>query len=194
MDEQIIGQNIRALRTAAGVSLSQAAREADLSKGALSKIETGQISPPISTLVRIAKALGVPLVEFFAEEDTPPAYVLTRKGKGNIIPRDGSQFGYSYAALAIDKRDKLVEPFLLTIGPDDPVGTFQHSGQEFIHMLSGKIEFTVGDESFVLQSGDSLYFDSDTIHKTKLVGKRPAQFLCLFIQPTPAKRRKDKPT
>ncbi|OHB53718.1 MAG: hypothetical protein A2Y07_03390 [Planctomycetes bacterium GWF2_50_10] len=181
MNEHAIGENIRALREAAGLTLTEAARKSALTKSALSKIETGQSSPPIATLLRIAGALGVSIVQFFDEEKRDPAFVLTRKGKGNILTRDGSQFGYSYEALCLAKRNTIAEPFLLEIKPGDPEGKFHHEGQEFIFMLSGKMGVKIGSEEMVLNPGDSLYFDSHNEHSTKVVGTKSARFLCLFV-------------
>ena len=182
MNEQNIGKNIRKFRTQDNFTLTSIAKKADLTKSTLSKIETGQTSPPISTLIRIARAMNVPIADFFAEEDKEPAYVLTRKGQGQIVIQKGSRFGYSYEALAMEKQHKYVEPFLLTINPDDPPGQFHHRGQEFIYMLSGVMDFTLNDEVFRLKAGDSFFFDSNHPHKTKIVGKKPAKFLCIFIQ------------
>jgi len=182
MDEQTIGANIRRLRENAGLTLTALARQSDLTKSTLSKIETGQTSPPIGTLSRIAAALSLPLAEFFVEPQTDPPYVLTRKGKGKIISRDGSKFGYSYEALALDMRNKHVEPFVLTIRPGDPVGKFKHGGQEFIYMLSGRLAFTVGEDDLKLGPGDSIYFDPTLPHTTRVIGKTPVKFVCVFIQ------------
>ena len=184
MNEQDMAQRIRKLRQRAGLTLTAAASKAELTKGALSKIETAQISPPISTLMRIAKALSVSITDFFVDAVPEPAYVLTRKNHGTLVSRNGSQFGYSYEALALKKPGKIVEPFVLTINPTDPPGEFHHQGQEFIFMLSGRMEFTIADECFILRTGDSLYFDSQHIHKTQVLGDRPARFICLFIQDT----------
>ncbi|MFA9480280.1 helix-turn-helix domain-containing protein [Phycisphaerales bacterium AB-hyl4] len=182
MDERIIGSNIRTLREHAGLTLTALAAEADLSKSTLSKIETGQVSAPISTLLRIAEALHLPLAEFFSEPGVDPPYVLTRKGAGPIITRDGSRFGYAYEALAPEMPRKRAEPFLLTIQPGDPVGEFRHGGQEFIYMLAGRLAFTVGNDELVLRPGDALYFNPRQVHTTRVVSKTPARFLCLFIQ------------
>jgi quercetin dioxygenase-like cupin family protein len=135
--------------------------------------------------MRIASALDVALGELFVEPDARPAYVLTRAGEGRILTRDGSRYGYAYEALALDMPNKGIEPFLLTIQPDDPVGRFQHGGQEFIYVLAGKIEFTVGDARLTLGPGDSLYFDPTHVHTTRVLGKKPARFLCTFVQDPP---------
>ena len=114
VSEQLIGANIRAIRQASKASLDDVAKRAGITKSTLSKIENAKISTPISTLVAIAKALGVRLAAFFKEEEVS-GYVLTRNGKGKAIVRDGTRFGYTYEALAIDFQNKPVEPFFLTI-------------------------------------------------------------------------------
>jgi len=157
------------------------ARRAGITKSTLSKIENGQVSSPIATLIVIAKALNARVSEFLQEE-AAPRFVLTRKGQGSAIARNGSKFGYSYEALAADFPGKSVEPFLLTVSPGDKEGHFRHPGHEFIHLLSGRIAFTVGEERMELGPGDSLYFDATLPHILKLAGDKPARFLCLFIQ------------
>lgn len=182
MNEETLGATIRRRREQAGLTLTVLACRAKLTKGALSKIETGKGSAAIATIFRIAEALGSSLAELFAESESSVPYVLTRCNEGRIITRDGSRFGYSYEALALDMKRKTMEPFLLTIRPGDPPGAFEHGGQEFIYMLSGQMEMTIGPQKLRLRRGDSLYFDSSLTHGTRLVGKRPARFLCCFIQ------------
>jgi len=188
MNEQTIGANIRCRREEAGLSLTELAYQANLSKGALSKIETGKGSPAIATVLRIAGVLKCTLSELFAEAEASPPYVFTRCGEGHIITRDGTRFGYSYEALALAMNHKAAEPFLLTVRPGDPQGAFHHGGQEFIYMLSGQMEMSIGEQRLRMRRGDALYFDSSRPHRTRIIGKRPARFLCLFIQgPKPAK-------
>jgi len=182
VNEQEIGKNIRALRLASEATLDEVASRAGLTKGALSKIETGQTSSPISTLLAVSSALGVHLSEFFRERERSVDYVLTRKGKGRHVVCDGTQLGYSYEALAVDFPGKPVEPFLLTISPGDAEGKFQHKGHEFIHLLAGRIAFSLAGAEFVMGVGDSLYFDSSIPHSLKLMGKTQARFLCCFIE------------
>lgn len=182
MDEQSIGKTIRSLRQDLKITLTDAARKAGIAKGTLSKIENGQVSAPISTLLCISQALGVPISQFFREQEEDPPYVLVRSGAGIPITRDGTRFGYSYEALAPGMSGKTAEPFLLTIRPEDPPGTFCHGGQEFIFMVEGSMEFTIDQEKIMLHAGDSLYFDPSRTHKTRAAGPVPARFICLFIQ------------
>jgi len=182
INEDVIGANIRALREKARLSLTLVAKRAGLSKSTVSKIETGRISPPISTLMRIAEALDTSLAEFFVEPDVDPPFVLTRKGEAPIITRNGSHLGYSYEALVSEVRHKKVIPFLLTIKPGDPTKAFQHGGHEFLYMLSGRIEVVIGEYKVKLGPGDALYYDGAFKHAMRLLGKRPARFLDIHIQ------------
>lgn len=182
MNEQVIANRIRKIRQESGLTLTAAAEKADLTKSALSKIETAGISPPISTLIRIAKALEVPLVEFFVDEEDEPVCVFTPASSGQITDHKGSRFGYRYEALAMSKRNKYVEPFILTIEPGDPPGDFFHKGQEFLYMLDGVMDFTVGESTYRMKAGDSIYFDSAVKHKTQLVGNKAVKFIAVFIQ------------
>ena len=182
MNEQTIGANIRCRREEAGLSLTELACQASLTKGALSKIERGKGSPAIATVLRIAGVLKCTLSELFAEAEASLPYVFTRCGEGQIITRDGTRFGYSYEALALAMNHKAAEPFLLTIRPGDPQGDFHHGGQEFIYMLSGRMEMSIGEQRLRMRRGDALYFDSSRPHSTRIIGKRPARFVCLFIQ------------
>jgi quercetin dioxygenase-like cupin family protein len=76
---------------------------------------------------------------------------------------------------------KLAEPFVLTIQPDDPPGEFRHGGDEFLYMIQGRMDVTIGDEAYRVSPGDSIYFDPQLSHSFKVLGKKPAKFLCLFI-------------
>ena len=59
---------------------------------------------------------------------------------------------------------------------------FTHDGEEFVYLLSGKLECRLGDDTFVLRPGDSLYFDPSRKHSSRVFGKKPARYLCIFIQ------------
>jgi transcriptional regulator with XRE-family HTH domain len=185
MEEQQIAENIRDIRNRIGVTLDKLASEVGITKSTLSKIERGKASTPINTLIKIAKALGVDISEFFIQRRERPAYVHTRKGLGQIVTREGSRFGYTYEALASEMVDKLAEPFLCTVDKDDKIGDFQHAGEEFVYILSGKIIYTVGRDSITLKAGDSLYFNSAIVHSIKAVSKTPVKLLFVMITPSP---------
>jgi len=180
VDEKQVGRNIRMLRESRGLSLTATALRAGMSKSNLSKIETAQVSSSIATLLTIAKALDVHMGRFFVESEVMPTHVLMRNGKAPLISRGGSVYGYSYEALALEMPEKLAEPFILTIRPSDKRGVFRHEGQEFNYILSGRVRITVGEESFVLEVGDSLYFDPRLPHSFEALDRKLVRLLLVF--------------
>lgn len=81
----------------------------------------------------------------------------------------------------------------MIIAPDltkisEPVS---HSGEEFIYCLSGKLEYFVGDESFILEKGDRLLFKATQSHKWRNSGSEPAEIILILEtdqdQPLPHK-------
>ncbi len=156
------------------------AKSAEITKSTLSKIENGQISSTVSTLTRIAKAMGRPLSDFFAEPPTKTAYVFTPAGEGEIVTRGGTEIGHVYEGLALSMTGKATQPYLMTIHPGDPPGRFKHGGEEFFYVLSGRMVASVGDKFFEMGPGDSLYFYSENVHSAKAVGDIPVRFLCIY--------------
>ena len=183
MDERIISQRIKDLRTQRNLTLSDLAKSTGFSKGLLSKIENNQVSPPIATLSTISKALGVRIGYFFKEDESGKrTAVFTKEYKGIPVVQDGTKFGYTYEALAMDKVDKLMEPFLLTVKHGDEANYFQHKGDEFIYMVKGKMRFEIGSENYILEEGDSLYFDSSIPHKPIVLNEGEAKFIAIFCR------------
>src|SRR5580700_1145555 len=114
--EQFIGQRIRNLRLQRNATLDQLAERVRLTKGQLSKIENGLVSSPVSTLTRIASALGVGPGYFFQVEGTKRRAVLIRKNERKIIVGRGSKMGHYYQSLAFGLPfEKDFEPYLMNI-------------------------------------------------------------------------------
>lgn len=161
-----IGEIIKKIRKNKGLTLDSLANRTGLSKGYLSKLERGLKSPPISTLSKISMALGVEMSVFFSPQTIQPKLTIVRPEERSKITRDGSSFGYYYESLARDFYHKSIEPFVMTLTPDpNELNTFSHEGEEMIFVLEGRISFTYGQEVFVCEKGDCLYFDASTEHR-----------------------------
>jgi quercetin dioxygenase-like cupin family protein len=76
-----------------------------------------------------------------------------------------------------------MEPFYIKVPPKDvaSLNYSHHEGQEFIYMLKGKLEIHLGDKVFVMEPGDSFYFDSTTPHALRGLGESDAEFLDVII-------------
>jgi transcriptional regulator with XRE-family HTH domain len=184
--EETVGSAIREQRQRHSLTLAQVAEQAGISRGMLSKIENGQTTAGMDTLARIARALGVSMSMLFSKYDaTTTAAQHIKKGAGMEVVRRGTKSGHTYHLLAYDQGPvKLFEPFLITIEDDtERYPTFEHPGTEFLYMLEGKIEYRVGQETYLLEPGDSLSFQGEVPHGPERQVKCPIKFLSMIVYP-----------
>jgi transcriptional regulator with XRE-family HTH domain len=174
-----IGDHLKALRAARGMTLDALAGKTGLTKSYLSKIQNSRKVPPIATLSRIAQALGTSIGGFFANLLQPgEGASVVRRNERLPVVRGGSAFGYDYVSLAHDRLLKRMEPFIFTFPSKiDRHVFFDHGGEEFVFILSGKVVFQVGDRQHELEKGDSLYFDAAIPHRGWSVGRDDATAL-----------------
>lgn len=179
-----IGRRIRTFRLERDVTLDQLAENARLTKGQLSKIENGKVSCPVSTLTRVASALGVHVGTLFDSEDTHARAVLVKKGERKPIAGRGSKIGHSYESLAFGLPfDKAFEPYLMTIDEkkiDPAKNVFKHPGNEFLFLLEGRMVYRHAGRDFALEPGDSLFFDATQEHGPISVSGTPVRFLSVI--------------
>lgn len=169
-----IGSQIRSLRNQRNLTLQELSDLTGLSKPNLSQIENNIVTPPISTLLKISSALGVPIGTFFQKSSQETNMVVVRKedrygiAKGPHI----SHIGYQYEPLAYPKADKNMEPFIVHMEQREAEDVVfnNHKGEEFLFVLEGELEFRCGDDLVVLNEGDSLYFDSSIPHGYRGIG------------------------
>jgi transcriptional regulator with XRE-family HTH domain len=187
---EVLGSRVRQTRTARGITLEQLATLTDFTTSYLSKIENRRKVPPIATLARIARALEVDIAYFFegdrATKDESVSVV--RANERQPVIRGGTSFGYDYEGLAHTKRNKHMEPFIFTFPSSISKDvSFEHEGEEFVFVLSGRVKFEAGRQSWVLQPGDSLYIDSSIPHRGHSIGGE-AKALVIIFQPDSKKR------
>jgi transcriptional regulator with XRE-family HTH domain len=177
-----LGKKIRDLRKKSGLVLQNLSDRTGLSKPLLSQIEQELVSPPIATLLKISKALQVSISFFFQDGDPEEKVVLVRSDESKVI--DSRYFGreesgYYYEALAFKKSKKNMEPFLVEFKRKkiEKLSYFSHEGEEFLYVLQGTLEFRTEDRHYVLDPGDSLYFESSIPHAYRAIGKSHAKAL-----------------
>lgn len=181
--ESLVGAQIRAFRQALGMTIADLAGAAGLSPGMLSKVETGQTSPSLATLAALAGALNMPVASLFTRFDEKSDATFVKAGQGLTIERRGSSKGHRYQLLGHRIRAKVnVEPFLITLDAgSDAYPIFQHEGIEFLYMLEGEVVYAHGDGTFVLQPGDSLFFDARIAHGPLELRRLPAVYLSVIV-------------
>jgi transcriptional regulator with XRE-family HTH domain len=180
--EQALGVQVRAMRRRLGITVSELAASAGLSGGMLSKIENGQISPSLSSLQALAKALNVPITTFFSTFEERRDCSFVPAGNGVIIERRGSRVGHEYSLLGHALGGQVaIEPYLITLHEGAaPYPAFQHAGREFIYMLSGEVMYRHGDQSYHLRPGDALLFDSAAPHGPEKLLVQPMKYLSVI--------------
>lgn len=183
-----LGTTIRQLRRDHNLTIAEVSKRAGISRGMLSKIENSLAATSLETLEQLANALGVTLSKLFQNYNIPRgAAQLVKKDKGMEVVRRGTRVGHTYQLLAYDQGPhKTFEPFLITLedsGEEFPA--FEHPGTEFLYMLEGVLEYRVGEETFVLNSGDSLTFQGEVPHRPEASIKTPIKFLAIIHYDAP---------
>ena len=179
-----VGNSVRRLRTAHGLTLGEVSGRAGISRAMLSRLETGDVMPSLETLAALTTALGVSLSQLlqgFAGDANPAQ--LVRRGEGLEVVRRGTKRGHTYHLLASDRGPrKVFEPFLVTLNDKSEVFPgFEHPGVEFIYVLDGSLTYRYGDERYPLKPGDALTFAGHVPHGPETLVRLPIRLLSVII-------------
>lgn len=188
---KIIGEKIKNLREIKNLSLEEVAERSGLSITQITRIEENEELPSLAPLIKIARVLGVRLGTFL-DDQQELGPVICRKE--SIDEKDGISFSnnakavrknMSYFALSQDKSGRHMEPFLIDILPtkDADFVFSTHEGEEFIYVLEGVIEINYGKETYVLEEGDSIYYDSIVAHHVHAANGDAAKILGVIYTP-----------
>jgi transcriptional regulator with XRE-family HTH domain len=164
-----IGERLRELREARNVSMRTLASRSGLSANALSMIERGKASPSVSTLYKLADALGVSITTFFATDTERKQVVFL---KADERPHVSFSRGI-FEGLGGEQFVGRVEPFMLTLENSANSGprSMSHTGHEFVFCLRGELEYQIERQIYHLNPGDSLLFAAHLKHKWKNPGR-----------------------
>ncbi len=181
--EVLIGLKIRARRRALEMTAADLANRASISVATVSKVESGSISASLSTLQALARALTLPMVDLFDQEEVRGDCSYVPPGNGLRLDRRGTKAGHLYDLLGHSLRGPLiVEPYMITLRDDaERYSTFRHDGIEFIHMLEGEVEYRHGDSLYHLEPGASLMFDSTVRHGPERLIRHPIRYLTVIV-------------
>lgn len=160
-----VGNKIRYLRKANGLTLKQLARGCDLSANTISMVERSEVSPSIETLCKIAHALGVSPSSLFLEVCRPTVVLQRADVSGAETDIAGQTLQILATApqttgciLAAPKPSKTVQ---------EPPLNRRHS----ILCLCGQVELELEGQTYILNPGDSLAFNSDAFHRWRNTGE-----------------------
>jgi transcriptional regulator with XRE-family HTH domain len=181
-----VGKKIRELREARKMSLQELADDTGYSSALLSQFENHMVSPPLGALVKLSRALGVSVSNFLGESSEENLYILVRREGHEIVSsvssREGVNLGYRYEALGVGMSEHKMDPFIITLEPV-PIREKHlsvHEGEEFIYVLEGRMKVQLGEETEVLEPGDSIYFKCTMPHHVTCDGNDPARILAVI--------------
>jgi len=192
-----VATRLRELREGRGISMRSLAAKSGLSANALSMIERGKTSPSVSTLYKLADALGVSITTFFELEQEKKQAVFLKHDERSRMPFTRGIF----EALGGEQFSGRVEPFMLTLesgascGPHDVV----HTGHEFVYCLRGQLDYFVEKDIYHLEPGDSLLFATKLRHRWRNPGSTVTNALIIISgfsegeQPNVMHRRNEDP-
>jgi len=172
-----VGKKIKQIRIDKGISLENIANETGFSIDHLKAIESGKKIPSVGTLLQVSRVLGIDSGFLLKDEET----ALEKRIKAYTKRTDN----YAYETLTPGAENKHLKAFRVTIDPmkeHEGVG-YCHEGEEFVYVLSGKIEIMVGEHCNGLKKDQSLHFNSGIKHQMRNVGKTPAKLLVVIYGP-----------
>ncbi|MCD4741223.1 MAG: XRE family transcriptional regulator [Desulfobacteraceae bacterium] len=184
--EKAIAKRIRAKRLENGWTLDQLAKTTGLSKGYLSQIENNDKTPTIATLTKIAFGLGLNAVALMTGEEPRPKqekFCLIRSGERQAITHPGAAPDSIYESFSFNKSNRIMDSYIVTVSKEFGPKPLMHEGQEVAFVLEGKSEFYYDGQTYILEAGDAMYFDSDRPHMTRSIGKKLAKVLVVFCNP-----------
>ncbi len=177
------GEMLRTTREKRGFSLDELAARTGISRDALAQLEAGESMLPLGQLIKLSKALSLRMADVISKGEEP--FTIVRSDQRRSFSRFGkareSGYGYEYKSLAAGKKDRLMEPFIVTLYPSGANEASSHDGQEFIYVLEGEMEVLIEGTRDVLEAGDSVYYDSTSMHLVKAHGEKPAKILAVLI-------------
>lgn len=177
------GDMLRAIREKRGFTLEELGERTGIGKEVLAQIEAGMFVPPLGQLIKLSKALSLRMSDFISPGEE--SFTIVKSDQRQSFSRFGkvreTSYGYEYESLAVRKKNREMEPFIVTLHPSEAEEPSTHDGQEFIFVLEGEIEVTIKGFRDILKTGDAVYYDSTDPHLLKAHGGKSAKILAVLI-------------
>jgi transcriptional regulator with XRE-family HTH domain len=187
--ERNVGNKITAIRNQKNITIEQLAERCGFSTDMMVRIEHDQSIPSLGHLIKIARVLGVRLGTFLDDMDNLGPVVTRNNGLRQGISYSNKNSADSahleFYPMAGDKSGRHMEPFIVDIVPSVVTDFSQssHEGEEFIYVLAGNVEISYGKNTYQLNEGDSIYYDSLVNHHVHTADNNPAKILAVVYAP-----------
>ncbi len=174
-----IGERVKNLRNRNGLTQQELADRTELTKGFISQLERGQVSPSVVTLLDLIECLGSTPSQFFAD-DQADQIVYPESAYFEKIDEGGNSRKWLVPAA----QKYQMEPLLVVVQPKQKLEEDKpHTGEEFGYVLSGRLKVHLGDETYTVKSGESFYYKTTVNHQIENPGMKPAKFIWISTPP-----------
>ncbi len=190
MQEDIIVQitaKLKDIRKEKNITLQELAEAAGVTKGMLSQVENNRTIPSLTVFLNIIKSLHIDINDFFTDFNTRQGSKVIFKKAAQYHPFEKENtVGFHYQRIMSSTIDEYhVDFVLLTLMPNAQRTPMQTDAYEFKYILEGKVEYTIGEEIFTMEAGDSIFFDATEPHNPQNIGNIEAKLLVIYIFNTP---------
>ena len=179
-----VALRIREMREIVGITVEEMATKTETTLDEYNRYEAGELDFPFTFIHKCCLAFGIGISDLLEGQSANlSSYTVTRKGKGQQTAKED---GIEIQNLAPMFRKKIAEPYYVkyTYDPElqnKPIHLSRHSGQEFDFVLSGKLKVQVGENTEILEEGDSIYYNSSTPHGMIAVDGRDCTFVAIVL-------------
>ena len=175
-----LGKRIQDLRRRRGLTTGELAARVQVTSGFISQLEHSKTDPSLQTLQRVASALQVPLSYLLLDDNIKPQVI--RQGERNVIHVGN---GGLRASILSPLPSRHLELVLLELPPGGVswVKGESHDGHECHLVMQGKVRAYYGGESYLLDVGDSIFWDGTAPHRLENVGEEVAQIVMALTPP-----------
>lgn len=170
------------------IDIDQLAEKTDLDKEFLETMLKENVYPPLGPLMKIARTLGVRLGTFLDDQESSDPYIVRRadrKSKFSVLAEKNKPAALTFFSLGMGKNDRHMEPFFIEVMPESASKKTlsSHEGEEWIAVAKGSVEIIYGQETYILEEGDSVYYNSVVPHYLSCRGKEQAQIYAVIYIP-----------
>jgi transcriptional regulator with XRE-family HTH domain len=181
LGKSTLGPRLRQLRRGRGLSLADVAEGTGVSASFLSMVEKGQSDITVSRLMRLVRWFGVSIADLVHEPDPAPVHVVRSGERRSLRLVDE---GIAIEMLTSEGGHQMLPVVNVYSQGGAMAEPARHEGEEFVLVVDGKIELTVGDgDPIVLGPGDSAHYRSDLPHSFRNVGRGEARFVGVTTPP-----------
>ena len=189
MSNNVVGKKISTMCADRSISVEELSERSGLAVEQINLIINSDTVPSLSPLIKIARALGVRLGTFL-DDSSAFGPVVYRQSEQKETVTFSSQLSSTnshldFLALASSKSGRAMEPFLIDVEPaakQTPLLS-SHEGEEFIYVLEGTVKINYGNEEYVLNAGESIYYDSIVEHLVTSHNGSSAKLLAVVYTP-----------